>query len=73
MGNDELDLAQAFRLLAALHDTMIQTTRLIEKCERQRQCGSSAGRQERDLRRELSEAHGHVNRLHERFPQTRPR
>jgi hypothetical protein len=72
MGNDESDLAQAFRLLAALQENMVQTTRLIERCERQRPYRSPAGRQERGLRRELSEAHGHVNRIYERFPETRP-
>lgn len=31
MDNDESDLAQAFRLLAALQENMIQATRMIEK------------------------------------------
>ncbi|WP_006244025.1 hypothetical protein [Mycolicibacterium tusciae] len=72
MSNDESDLAQAFRLLAALQDSIVQTTRMIEKCERQRPPRTPPGPQERALRRELSEAHGHVNRIYERFPETRP-
>jgi hypothetical protein len=72
MSNDEADLAQAHRLLAALQDNIIKTTRLIENFERQRPAGSSAGPHERALRRELSEAHRHVTRLHERFPETGP-
>ena len=71
MSNDESDLAQAHRLLAALHENMTHTTRMIEKMERHRPARSSAGRDERALRRELFEAHGHVDRIHERFPQTR--
>lgn len=72
MSNDESDLAQAFRLLAALQDNMVQTTKSVEKYERQRPRGSSAGTHERALRRELSEAHDHVNRIYDRFPETRP-
>ena len=72
MSNDDPDLAQAFRMLAALQENMVQTTRLVEKYERQRTSGSSAGREERTLRRELSEAHDHINRLYERFPETQP-
>lgn len=72
MSNDESDLAQAYRLLEALQENMINITRSIEKFERQRSSGSSAGPQERVLRRELSEVHGHVNRIYERFPATRP-
>ncbi|CAN5641273.1 hypothetical protein BH09ACT8_BH09ACT8_60900 [soil metagenome] len=72
MSNDDSDLAQVHRLLTALHDNMAQTTNLIEKMERQRPARSVAGPRERALRRELSEAHGHVNRIYERFPETRP-
>jgi hypothetical protein len=72
MSNDESDLAQAYRLLAALQENIIDTTRSIEKFERQRPRGSSAGPRERVLRRELMEAHRHVNRIYERFPETRP-
>ena len=71
MSNDESDLAQAYRLLAALYENMTHTTGTIEKMERQRSARSSAGRDERALRRELSEAHGLVDRIHKRFPQTR--
>jgi hypothetical protein len=73
MSNDDSDLAQAYRLLEALQENIIHTTRLIENFERQRPSGSSAGPQERVLRRrELPEVHGHVNRIYERFPETRP-
>ncbi|CAN3132349.1 DOCKER domain-containing protein [Mycobacterium sp. smrl_JER01] len=72
MSNDESDLAQARRLLASLQENMIHTTRMIEKFERQRPAGSSAGPRERVLRGELSEIHGYVNRIYERFPETRP-
>lgn len=71
MSNDESDLAQAYRLLSALHENITHTTRAIEKFERQRPLGSPAGPQEQVLRRELSEAHGHINRIYERFPETR--
>jgi hypothetical protein len=72
MSNDDSDLAQAYRLLEALQENIIHITRLIEKFEGQRPSGSSSGPQERVLRRELSEVHGHVNRIYERFPETRP-
>lgn len=72
MSNDESDLAQAFRLLTALQENMVRTTSLIKRYERQRPAGSSAGPQERVPRRELSEAHGHVSRIYDRFPETRP-
>lgn len=68
VSNDEADFAQAHRLLVALQERMSHTTRAIEKLERQRPARSSAGREERALRHELSEAHGHVDRIHERFP-----
>lgn len=72
MSNDESDLAQARILLAALQENIIHATRMIEKFERQRPSGSSAGPQERVLWRELSQVHGHVDRIYERFPETRP-
>jgi hypothetical protein len=36
MSNDESDLAQAYRLLAALQENIIDTSRLIEEYQRQR-------------------------------------
>lgn len=70
MSEDTSDVAQARRLLDALYDTMRHTTTAIEDFEQQRCAGTPPGPQERALRRELSEAHGHVSRIHQRFPET---
>jgi hypothetical protein len=72
MGNGESDLAQAITLLAALQQNIIAATDSIKKLEQQRPPGSFAGPRERMLRREVSELHGYVDRICERFLQTRP-
>jgi hypothetical protein len=71
VSNDDSNLAQAYRLLTTLQAHIIHLTKLIEEFERQRAPRSAAGRHERDLRRESSEVHGHISRIHERFPETR--
>lgn len=68
---EDPDFQQARLLLATLETHIEQLTRRIEKAERQRTPRSSAGQIERDLRRELAEAHGHVGTILERFPEVR--
>jgi hypothetical protein len=71
MGDDDADRAQALRLLGALQDHIQHVTLLIEKAETRRRSASPLSDSERALRRDLYEAHGHVDRIHARFPETR--
>jgi uncharacterized sporulation protein YeaH/YhbH (DUF444 family) len=71
MSEDGPDLEQAHRLLAALRESTLQTTKLVERLEQERSPQSIAGPQEQTLREELSEVHSHIARIYERFPDTR--
>ena len=73
MPNDS-DVAQARAMLSALNDHITRISVLLEKAERQRSHpNASRSDTEATLRRDLYEAHGHVNRIHQRFPDTAPR
>ena len=73
MANDS-DGAQARILLSALNDHIARISGLLEKAERQRSHpNASRSDTEASLRRDLYEAHGHVDRIHQRFPDTAPR
>ena len=73
MANDS-DGAQARILLSALNDHIARISGLLEKAERQRSHPNAARSDtEASLRRDLYEAHGHVDRVQQRFPDTAPR
>ncbi|WP_231645470.1 hypothetical protein [Mycolicibacterium mengxianglii] len=65
------DVEQARVLLTALEEHIVRVSRLIEKAERGRSSQARISQNERALRRDLYEAHRHVERLHQRFPEVR--
>lgn len=68
---DDSDVAQARVLLSALNDHIARISELLEKADRQHSPQNvSRSSAERSLRRDLYEAHGHVDRIHQRFPDT---
>lgn len=68
---DSADLAQAHILLSALREHIDHVSRLIEVAQQRRRGAMHPTDAEKTLRRDLYEAHRHVERLYERFPQTR--
>ena len=65
------DVAQARAMLSALNDHIARISGLLEKAERQRSRPNvSRSSTEATLRRDLYEAHRHVDRIHQRFPDT---
>ena len=70
MANDS-DGAQARMLLSALNEHIARISGLLEQAERQRSHPNvSRSSTEATLRRDLYEAHRHVDRIHQRFPDT---
>jgi hypothetical protein len=68
--DDSADLAQARVLSSALDEQIAHVSTLIEAAQRRR--GSVQPTDgEKALRRDLYEAHRHLDRLHARFPETR--
>jgi hypothetical protein len=70
---ESADLAQARVLLSALREHIAHVSQLIEVAQRRRRGSMQPTDGERALRKDLYEAHRHVERLYERFPQTRTR
>ena len=74
---DDTGVAQARELLAALHEQVEDISQRLETIEGRDPGTSARGaahyqRHRNELRRELYEAHRHIDRLHRRFPETRP-
>jgi predicted metalloprotease len=68
---DDSDVAQARVLLSALNDHIARISGLLQKAEHKRRRATvSRSSSEVSLRRELYEAHGYVDRIHKRFPDT---
>ncbi|MET0897337.1 MAG: hypothetical protein ABWY45_05410 [Mycobacterium sp.] len=70
MDDDSADLAQARVLSSALHEQIAHVSALIEAAQRRRQGSLQPTAGEKALRRDLYEAHRHLDRLRERFPET---
>jgi predicted RNase H-like nuclease (RuvC/YqgF family) len=74
---DDADTAQARELLQSLHAHVDEISKKVESAERrtrrvQGHAAVVARRRVASLRHELYEAHGLIDRLHRRFPETRP-
>jgi hypothetical protein len=74
---DETGVAQARELLAALHEQVKEISHKLETIETRgfRVSARSASHNERvrrELRRDVYEAHHHIDGIHRRFPATRP-
>jgi hypothetical protein len=74
---DDADAAQARELLQSLHAHVDEISKKVESAENrtrrvQGHAAVVARRRVASLRHELYEAHGLIDRLHRRFPETRP-
>jgi predicted RNase H-like nuclease (RuvC/YqgF family) len=74
---DDADTAQARELLQSLHAHVDEISKKVETAETrtrrvQGHAAQVARRRVASLRHELYEAHGLIDRLHRRFPETRP-
>ncbi|CAN5295387.1 hypothetical protein BH11ACT7_BH11ACT7_00940 [soil metagenome] len=70
---ESADLAQARILLSALREHITHVSGLIETAQKRRRGSMQPTDGEKALRKDLYEAHRHVERLYTRFPQTRSR